>query len=253
MLLFKDLCVFVLLSCYLVLLAKKNHISKSLTCMFCFAWHDAAVEDPGEITVCQESPIDLTFLIDGSDSIDREDFDRIRNWTLHTIDAFEPSTRNAPLFLSVVQFSERSQVEVQQQVVSGASEVAGQIENIVQMRSGTKTYSALAFVNRKVYPTLRPKSFKILITMTDGDASEVRNEDAINQALKNFDVMVAVGVGRKIDRAELEDFSSHNLVITVENFNALEGIISRIIDTICSEIDGSDRGIISFVKLNTQI
>ena len=196
-----------------------------------------------DIKVCSEFPVDLTFLLDGSDSIDREDFARIQNWTLQTVDAFEPSSRREPIFLSVVQFSDQSQIEFQRQVASGSYEVSALVYGIDQMRSGTKTYRALDFVNRNVYPTLRSESYKILITMTDGDASEDRNAEAIEQALNNFDMMVAVGVGRKIDEEELLDFSSSNFVFTVENFNALEGIISTIIERICTDIGEAVKGI----------
>ena len=105
------------------------------------------------------------------------------------------------------------------------------------MRSGTKTYSALQFVLDNVYRLMRPKSFKILITMTDGDASEPRNIEAINLAHEEFDMMVAVGVGSKTDREELLDFSSSERIFSVENFESLEGIIADIIGDICSGLD----------------
>jgi len=211
--------------------------------MFYFAWFAAAVGIKDDIQVCTEAPVDLTFLLDGSDSIDREDFDSIKNWTLQTVDAFDPSARRVPLLLSVVQFSEQSKIEVEQEVRSSSAEVAGQVYDIEQMRSGTKTYRALAFVNQNVYPTLRRNSYKILITMTDGDASEDRNQEAIDQAHQNFNMMIAVGVGRKVDEEELRDFSKRGYVITVENFNALEGIISSLKDIICRDIGESVEGI----------
>ena len=191
---------------------------------------------------CFEYPIDVTFLLDGSDSIDREDFELIRNWTLQTVDAFKPAQRETPLLVFVVQYSERSQIEIQQEVTLGAAEISDQIQNMQQMRSGTKTYSALDFVNRNVYPRLRKTSSKILITMTDGDASDDRNEQAIDQAQNNFNRMVAVGVGQKVNETELLDFSSTNNSFTVEDFQALEGIISTIIERICTDLDETTEG-----------
>ena len=208
---------------------------------YCLANFFAVVEKRDE-EVCFEYPIDVTFLLDGSDSIDREDFELIRNWTLQTVDAFKPAQRETPLLVSVVQYSERSQMEIHQNVTLGAAEISGQVQNIEQMRSGTKTYSALDFVNRNVHPQLRETSYKILITMTDGDASEDRNEEAIGQALNNFDRMVAVGVGQKVDETELLDFSSTNNIFTVEDFKALEGIISTIIERICTDLDEAREG-----------
>ena len=192
-----------------------------------------------ENKTCPEYPIDIAFLIDGSDSIDREDFDQIKSWILRTVDDFKPWQREQPLFLSVVQFSEESLIEVQQMISSGSDEVRSLVEGIEQMRSGTKTYSGLDFVNRKVYPQMRSNSYKILITMTDGDASEDRNVAAIKQAEIYYNMRVADGVGEKVDEEELMDFSSNaKLIFKIENFGALEGIISRIIQKICSDIEG---------------
>ena len=192
-----------------------------------------------ENKTCPEYPIDIAFLIDGSDSIVREDFDQIKSWILRTVDDFKPWQREQPLFLSVVQFSEKSLIEVQQMISSGSDEVRSSVEGIEQMRSGTKTYSGLDFVNRNVYPQMRSNSYKILITMTDGDASEDRNVAAIKQAESYYNMRVAVGVGEKVNEDELMDFSSNEtLVFKIENFGALEGIISRIIEKICSDIEG---------------
>ena len=156
-----------------------------------------------------------------------------------TVDAFEPASRKNPLFFSIIQFSDQSRIEVQQMISSGSSEVRSSVEGIEQMRSGTKTYSGLDFVNRNVYPQMRSNSYKILITMTDGDASEERNVAAINQAESYYNMRVAVGVGEKVDEEELMDFSSNaKLIFKIENFGALEGIISRIIERICSDIEG---------------
>ena len=73
--------------------------------------------------------------------------------------------------------------------------------------------------------------------MTDGDASEPRNVAAIEQAHEQFDRMVAVGVGPKTDREELLDFSSNERVFSVENFEALEGIIAELVRDTCSGLD----------------
>ncbi|XP_078481145.1 matrilin-1-like isoform X4 [Ciona intestinalis] len=184
---------------------------------------------------CQEYPVDITFLVDGSDSIDREDFDRVKQWILLTVDAFNPGERRNPLHVDVVQFSERSMIEVDSDVASSA-QISDQVHGIIQMRSGTKTYSALEFVNREVWPLLRPGAFKILITLTDGDASEDRNVEAIEEANNKYNLMAAVGVGSKVISSELEDFSSIGNVFNVDNFSALESIISDIVENICAGI-----------------
>jgi len=210
--------------------------AKVIFCMFYFAWL-AVVDD-----CCTEAPVDLTFLLDGSESINREDFDIIKNWTLQTVDAFKPASRRVPLLLSVVQFSEESKIEIEQEVRSSSDEVTGQVYDIEQMFSNTKTYRALAFVNQNVYPNLRNNSYKILIIITDGNAKDDKDQEVIDQAHQNFNMTIAVGVGRKVDEKELRDFSKPGYDITVENYNALEGIIAKLKGIICRDIGESVEG-----------
>ena len=190
-------------------------------------------------------PIDLTFLLDGSDSINSGDFEKIKNWILLTVDAFEPSRRNTSLLVSVVQYSEISKTHVLQEVRINSSEIESEIQGIKQMQMGTNTYRALDFVNTNVYPSLRKNSYKILITMTDGDARDRRNNQVISQARKNFNRTVAVGVGQQINLTQLQDFSSTNHIFTVQNFGELKNIISSIKKKICSDFREAAEGSIS--------
>ena len=199
-----------------------------------------------ENKTCPECPIDIAFLIDGSDSIEREDFDLIKSWIIRTVNDFKPWKNDKSLFLSVVQFSRESVIEVQGIINSGPDEVRSLVEGIKQKRSGTKAYSGLNFVNRNVYPKMRSNSYKILITMTDGKANEDRNIAAIKQAHNNYNMMMAVGVSEKVDQDKLLDFSSNEtLIFKIENFGALGGIISRIVEKICLDIG---EGIVQYFK-----
>ncbi|CAK8696689.1 unnamed protein product [Clavelina lepadiformis] len=123
-------------------------------------------------------------------------------------------------------------------VEHSSDEIADVVHSIHQMRSGTKSYSALRFVNNNLYPDLRENSFKILITMTDGDASEDKDIEAIQQARSNFNMMIAAGVGEKVNNDTLEDFSSsQDYIINVNNFVELKSTISSIVENTCSGID----------------
>jgi len=193
-------------------------------------------ETPDDI-VCREYPIDVTFLVDGSDSIVRDDFATTQQWMLNVIDAFNPASRPDGLLVDIVQFSHVTELEINQLITSSSNQIKDQVLNIDQMRSGTKTFSALEYVNRQVRPLLRAGSYKILITLTDGDASESRNVQAVQEARNNFNKMIAVGVGEKTDKEELLDFSSSGRVFNIDNFEELETIIKQVIDSICSGVN----------------
>nr|XP_039263575.1 collagen alpha-1(XXVIII) chain-like isoform X1 [Styela clava] len=188
--------------------------------------------------VCTEYPVDLVFLIDGSDSIDRDDFANVQQWILQTVKSFAPMDRESPLQIDVVQFSEASRTEVHSLIYESSNEIKDRVESIEQMRSGTKTYRGLRFVNSNVSPGIRPDSYKILITMTDGDASEDRDQSAIDEAREFYNIMLAVGVGDKIRFEELEDFAhmTKNRVFTVDDFARLESVVEQLVLESCREI-----------------
>jgi hypothetical protein len=167
----------------------------------------------------------------------REDFATTQQWVLNVIDAFKPSQRPDGLKVDIVQFSHVTELEINELIKSNSDQIKEQVMSIDQMRSGTKTFSALEYVNKQVHPLLRPGSYKILITLTDGDASETRNLAAISEARGNFQRMIAVGVGEKTDKEELMDFSSTGRIFNVDNFEELESIIQQVIDSICSGVN----------------
>lgn len=204
-----------------------------------FHTHVHIADTPSNIEECKEYPIDLVFLVDGSDSIDREDFSRVKEWILSTVDSFSTNgdrNRQTQLHIDVVQYSERSQIEVHSFIESSSAEIRDRVVGIEQMRSGTKTYSGLRFVNERVSPDTRTSAYKILITLTDGDASEDRDSAAIAEARSFYNIMMGVGVGDKVNFEELKDFAHGGRVVTVDDFAALDGIVSQIVSDSCQEI-----------------
>ena len=98
--------------------------------------------DPSEIThACRVYPINIVFLVDGSESITRENFDEIRQWILSVVDSFQPRDRPTPMKIIIVQFSDTPFIEVEKYVTNSSEELQDSLNfNFQQMRSGTKTY-----------------------------------------------------------------------------------------------------------------
>ena len=196
---------------------------------------------------CQENPVDLNFLLDGSESITQNQFRLVKDWVLKSVDEFNSSDKS-PLVLTVVQFSTSPWLELGPFFVTkNSSQVKNQIDNIQQMNAGTNTYTGLNFVNTVVFPNLtklRNDSHKILITMTDGEANRAdRNYTVVREARKNFDTMVALGVGGNVVKSSLVDFSSSpNHVFLLHNFDELKKIIANITKKVCLEIPDKNDG-----------
>lgn len=181
------------------------------------------------------------FLIDGSDSIDRQDWAEIKNWILTTVDRFNPGARSKKLQVDVVQFSENVRDEVHQIIQRSSDEIRSAVDAIQLMRSGTKTFTGLRYVNSDVTPNTRDGSYKILITMSDGETYEDHDQQAIDTARANYDLMLAVGIGSKIEQDKLRDFTKRSDPISVNKFAALSGIIDKIVDESCKNIEAGNR------------
>ena len=184
--------------------------------------------------MCKEYPIDVVFLVDGSDSIVSNDFDVVKKWILDVADAFEPSEISGGLQINVVQYSDIAQIELKKLITKSSDEIKDQVLSIEQMKSGTKTYTALKYVNTEVHPHLRAASYKILITLTDGDASDKGNQQTVQEARVNFNKMMVVGISDRTDQVELLDFTSTGNVYSISNFQRLESTVMQIVDNICS-------------------
>ena len=92
-------------------------------------------------------------------------------------------------------------------------------------------------------PRLDEDTFKLLITMTDGDASDDRKVEAIATARDNFNMMCAVGVGGKAHVEKLIDFSTEERhVRQVNNFQDLQDTVMVMSDDICAGIDDLVQG-----------
>lgn len=171
-----------------------------------------------------ERTFDVIFLIDGSDSIDQNNFTRVLEWILDTVDGLDPSEKinGKELQITIVQYSEEFRIELDSRIVqNSADEIRSDVMNIPQMREGTHTYSAVQFLNTDV-SNFRNESYKILITMTDGRENDARNAEAVRIAKSYFDLMIAIGVGIDIDWGDLlNDISKGVEPITTNNFVSL--------------------------------
>lgn len=216
---------------------------------------------------CPERPIDLVFMIDGSDSVVQGDFNQTKKWILQTVDHFKPKKRTRKLIVDIVQFSHDVTWEVQRQIVNHSSdEIKPAVESITQMRSGNKIYKGLRYVNNQVTPNTRNDSFKILVTLTDGyQFDNNRDMQAISKCKADYDLMLAVQVGKLVRVDKLQDFAYRSQPIQVDDFTSLEGIIHEIIEAACQNVtegdntevkrSGPDAGdeVVDFVEVDTEL
>lgn len=157
--------------------------------------------------LCLPKPLNVVFLIDGSESISREDFASSVAWASNLVnifrkldDAYEYPTpaERREMRITVVQYSDDAALESDVNRKIDPSSIPFSISISRQMRQGTQPYRGLRFVNNNV--ALNKTFFNVLVAFNDGHTpNEPEDMDAVNTAKNNYDKILAVGLGDEFD------------------------------------------------------
>ena len=98
--------------------------------------------------MCSEKPLDLVFLIDGSDSIVISDFEKVKEWITELITLLDSAKLKQSTNVVVTQFSTMAETELTSTVEDKT--IVQQINNIEQMAKGTNLYAGLSHINHGV-------------------------------------------------------------------------------------------------------
>ena len=98
--------------------------------------------------MCSAQPLDLVFLIDGSDSIMIADFEKVKEWITELITLMESAKLKQATNVIITQFSTSAQTEIQSTVNDHS--IVEKINQIEQMAKGTNLYAGLSHINHNV-------------------------------------------------------------------------------------------------------
>lgn len=181
------------------------------------------------------NPADIMFLMDGSNSIDNQEWTQEKDFVARMINAFDitPATINVgfSVYSSTVDtiglYPFRPKIVLSAWVKSLAHPTG----------IATNTAQGIASV-RDVFrqqPASRRNAPKILIVITDG--SSENPAETINQARMAKDEgirIMAVGIGNNVFKEELQQIATNERKFyTAPNFAALRGIESDIRNMVC--------------------
>ncbi|KAM9715733.1 integrin alpha-M-like [Menidia menidia] len=198
---------------------------------------------PSSLAECR-TQADIAFLLDGSGSVNQDDFTRMKTFVTKLI---EPLLGKDTQF-AIVQFARAPQIHYYFNTF-GITNWQAQIEGIRQSRGATYTARAIQSVVDNVFTATagsRLKVKKILIVITDGESNDRTNlQSSVRSAENKGITRFAIGVGNAFNsfvaKQELNTIASNpssNHVFQVENFEALEKIRQNLQDKIFS-IEGS--------------
>uniref|UniRef100_A0A3Q2YR55 Collagen, type XIV, alpha 1b n=1 Tax=Hippocampus comes TaxID=109280 RepID=A0A3Q2YR55_HIPCM len=186
-----------------------------------------------------DAAADIMFLVDGSWSIGRTNFRRVRDFLEGLMTPFRIGPKNIQIGLS--QYSGDPRTEWQLNNFTTKDQLVEAVRNFRYKGGNTFTGQALLHVmeeNMKAEAGARSDTPFYLVLLTDGKSQD----DAIAAAnrLKNAGVeIIAVGV-KNADEAELRQVASEPVdsnVYNVNDFHLLSKLVARLVHVLCGRIE----------------
>uniref|UniRef100_A0A8C1L8S3 VWFA domain-containing protein n=1 Tax=Cyprinus carpio TaxID=7962 RepID=A0A8C1L8S3_CYPCA len=191
---------------------------------------------------CPKSQIDIAFLMDGSGSVNYEDFKKMKAFVIEMIKSFIDHDAQ----FAIAQFSTNCYIHYKfKQSFKNAKLWEDAVTQISQKKGWTNTAKAieqLLFISEE---GARPSASKILVVITDGESTDHFLSEAVKKAQAKNITRYAIGVGNAfdIDKATSElaiiaSLPTSKHVLKVTDFDALESIREQLKENIIA-IEGT--------------
>ena len=186
--------------------------------------------------------IDIVFIMDGSGSIRRNNWDKLLDFVAKIIMELP---RTGPQVGAIV-FSRNARVAFQLDRTNNLDSARNAILNIPYPRGATETAEALELAKTDLFVAAngdRPGVPNVAIVITDGKSDD--NDETLEaaEALHDDGVHVfSVGIGNNLDEEELRKISSppqevdRNYFISPD-FEALGGFINDLLLSVCESVE----------------
>ncbi|KAJ8371487.1 hypothetical protein AAFF_G00308050 [Aldrovandia affinis] len=193
---------------------------------------DEIVTDICSEVVCKDMEGDVLFLIDGSGSIEPEDFQKMKNFMVSMVD--KSAIGLDKVRLGVLQFSVNQQEEFPLNKFYDKGGMKQAISSMQQLGGGTLTGAALGFASQ-YFDSLKGGRLNVrqfLIVITDGEAQDEVAQSA--EKLRNKGVIIySIGVLNANNSQLLEISGSQHRVFSERDFDALKYLETQILFKIC--------------------
>lgn len=189
-----------------------------------------------DLSECGQKPADIVFVLDSSDSEGPENFQKELDFVYRFAVQFKIGPQNVQF--SLVAFSSDVQNQFHFNTYHSRHQVFFAIRNTSYIGTGTNTSKALHFVRTESLQAVngaRSNATKIVVVITDGrsDSPDLTKTEA--NLLHRHAEVFSIGVGPKVDAAELRDIASNSRhVVQVNSFELLHTIEKQLTDTACT-------------------
>uniref|UniRef100_A0A8C5EUL1 VWFA domain-containing protein n=1 Tax=Gouania willdenowi TaxID=441366 RepID=A0A8C5EUL1_GOUWI len=180
----------------------------------------------------------LSFILDTSSSVGKENFEKIRQWVSNLVESFDVSPEKTRV--AVVRYSDRPTTEFNLDRHRTLEDVKTAARNIRYIGGNTMTGDAISYTTNNIFterngarPTARGIQ-RVAILLTDGRSQDYVLEPS-KLAAKAGIRMFAVGIGEAL-KVELEEIGAEPKnahVFHVTDFNAIDKIRGRLRRRLC--------------------
>ncbi|XP_015669852.1 collagen alpha-6(VI) chain-like [Protobothrops mucrosquamatus] len=187
---------------------------------------------------CGTGEADLVFLIDGSESISKQNFSTMKTFMKEVVDSF--IIAKDKVRVGVAQYSTYPQKEFYLNEFFNNNAIKKKIDAIAQLKARTFTGAGLKFVRSFFEPANGGRQYngvvQYLIVITDGHSDD-KVEDAAIVLRKDGVQIFVIGIGTKIsfEFQKIAGFPSR--VYVLEDFEQLQSDTRKIVKEICNPGD----------------
>ncbi|KAM6223857.1 collagen alpha-6(VI) chain [Rhynchocyon petersi] len=183
---------------------------------------------------CEIEKVDIVFLMDGSNSIQPADFQKMKEFLASLVQDFDVNLNRVRI--GAAQFSDTYRAEFALGSFTG-EKIAAQIEKIQQIFGYTHIGEALRKVGHYFQSGMGSRintgTPQVLLVLTDGRSQDEVAQAAEDLRRKGIDIY-SVGIG-DVDHQELIQITGTAArKLTVDNFDELKKVKKRIVRNICT-------------------
>ncbi|KAG8005001.1 Collagen alpha-1(XXVIII) chain [Nibea albiflora] len=197
----------------------------------------------------RESPLELVFVIDSSESVGPDNFELVKDFVTAIIDRVSVSQDASRI--GVVVYSHVVKVVVSLELQLSQDEIKDAVRKMPYMGEGTFTGSAIHRANL-LFQASRPGVRKVAVVLTDGNADErdiMNFEETAAEAHNEGIEVFTIGVMDKDDfqyewfEAEMNVIASdpyEEHVYLIDDFRKLPTLESKLLNRICDQEDAME-------------
>uniref|UniRef100_A0A671KRJ1 VWFA domain-containing protein n=1 Tax=Sinocyclocheilus anshuiensis TaxID=1608454 RepID=A0A671KRJ1_9TELE len=230
-------------------------IIQYIYCIFSLVWLLIKLKVSGFLlSVCTQNTVaDIVFLVDGSNSIGRANFQQIREFLSSLVENFEVAPDR--IRIGLVQYSDTPYTEFSLSTYQNKEEILRYIQNLRYITGETFTGKGLEFMLKqhfveKAGSRAQQNVPQIAIVITDGDSQdevESQAQELRQRGIKMFAIGIKDANETLLRQIASEPYDQH--AYSVSDFAALQGISQSVIRKVCTAVEETQKEVILMSKV----